>query len=134
MSGITAQRLTLRGRRKAESLMVDECAITRVTGTVDNPDGTVTKTTTTVYDGKCRIQTYDPYERKSAVADVETTIRRDVLQIPMSVTGVATGDEVTVTASQLDSDLIGRVWRVAGPSRKTHMTMRRLYIEEVTQP
>lgn len=114
--------------------MVDECTISRVTGTVDESDGSVTKTTTTVYSGKCRIQTYDPYEKRSGVADVETTLRRDVLQVPMSVTGLTTGDEVTVTASELDEDLVGRVWRIAGPSRKTHSTMRRMYIEEVTQP
>lgn len=114
--------------------MVDACTITRVTDTVTNPDGTVTKTTETVYTGKCRIQTYDPYESRPEVADVQVTLRRDVLQIPMSVTGITTGDEVQVTASQLDPDLVGRRWRIAGPSRKTHQTMRRMYIEEDTQP
>lgn len=134
MSAAVARRLVRRGRRAAESLMVDECTITRVTGATDNPDGTVAKTTATVYSGKCRLQTYDPYERQAPVGEVEVTIRRDVLLLPVSGTeDVTTGHEVTFTSASLDSALVGRIFRVAGPSRKTHQTQRKLYVEEVTQ-
>ena len=114
--------------------MRDEVRITRVTGAATGADGEVTKTTETVYTGRARLQTYDPYERKVPVADAETTIRRDVLQLPIAGTeDVRTGDRVEFTASTLDSSLVGRVFRVAGPSRKTHQTQRKIYVEEVTQ-
>lgn len=134
MSAVTAERLVRRGRLLAESLMVDECTITKVTGATDNADGTVTKTTETVYSGKCRLQTYDPYERQAPVGEVEVTIRRDVLLLPVGGTeNVTTGHEVTFTSAALDSSIVDRVFRVAGPSRKTHQTQRKLYVEEVTQ-
>jgi hypothetical protein len=127
-----AARLTLRGRRAAEALMVDTCRITNVTGTVDNPDGSVTKTTETIYEGKCRLQTFDPYERTPQSTEVELTIRRDVLQLPMSATGISTGHKVEYLTSALDPDLPGRTFRITGPARKTHQTMRRMYVEEDT--
>ena len=114
--------------------MVDECEITRVTGATTNPDGTVDKPTTDVYFGKCRLQTYDPYERKTPVGESEVTIRRDVLMLPVEGTeDVTTGDRVEFTDASLDVSLIGRVFRVAGPSRKTHQSQRKVYVEEVTQ-
>lgn len=111
--------------------MVDACTIKRPSGTTTNPDGTTETTYAPVYSGKCRIQTNDPYESRPEAGEHVSTVLRDVLQVPMSVTGVQTGDYVTVTASELDPDLVGRVWRVAGPSRKTHQTMRRFYVSEV---
>ena len=54
------------------------------------------------------------------------------VQVPMSVTGLAVGDVVTVTASALDPDLVGRHFWVKDLAHKTHMTARRLGCEEVT--
>ena len=54
---MSAETLTLRGRLAAEQLMQDACTITRTTGSSTNlQSGAVTKTTSTVYSGKCRVQ------------------------------------------------------------------------------
>jgi len=126
-----AERVVLRGRRRAEALMIDACTIRRVTGTTTDPDGNVMTTFADIYAGKCRIQTNDPYEQRPEAGEHSFTVLRDILQVPMSVTGVNPDDVVQVTASQLDPDLVGRTWSVAGPSRKTHQTMRRYFITEV---
>jgi len=127
---MSAAAVTLRGRRMAEAQMVDACTIKRPTGTTTDADGKAHTTFSPVYSGKCRIQTNDPYESRPEVGEHVSTVLRDVLQVPMSVVGVQAGDVVVVTASALDPDLVGREWRVAGPSRKTHQTMRRFYIAE----
>ena len=128
---MSAESAILDGRRAAEELMVDTCRIRRVTGTTTNPDGTVSATYEPVHAGKCRIQTRDPYEQRPEAGEHSFTVVRDILQLPMSVTSVQVGDVVDQVVSALDPDLSGREWRVAGPSRKTHQTMRRFFISEV---
>jgi hypothetical protein len=50
----------------------------------------------------------------------------------MAVTGIASDDLVTITASLLDADLVGRTFRVRELGHKSHMTARRVQLEEVT--
>lgn len=111
--------------------MIDTCRIRRVTGRATDPNsGEVTATYEPVYAGKCRIQTNDPYEQRPQAGEHSFTVVRDILQVPMSVTGVRVGDVVDQVVSRLDPDLADRTWRVAGTSRKTHQTMRRFFITE----
>jgi hypothetical protein len=49
----------------------------------------------------------------------------------MSATGFQIGDRVTITKTLLDLDLLGRVFTVAALAHKTHMTARRLRVQEV---
>jgi hypothetical protein len=132
-----AARLVRRGRRLAATLMVDAGTLKRVNPqsewTTDPTTGVVTPTNATIYTGKGRIQTNDPYESRPEAAEHVTVTARDVLQLPMSVLGVKVGDVWTTTESELDPDQVGRVWRIVGPSRKTHQTMRRFYVEEIVQ-
>jgi hypothetical protein len=114
--------------------MVDTCTITRVAGTsTDRDTGVVTETTTVLYTGRCRVQQstagqgvrMDPGETSVVVLRLE-------VQLPMSVTGLAEGDEVTVTASVHDADLVGRRFRIHDLAHKTHATSRRVLVTEVT--
>lgn len=130
---MSAESAILDGRRAAEDLMIDTGRIRRVTGTATNLDGTTSTTYVDVYTGKCRIQTTDPYESRPEAGEHSFTVVRSVLQVPMSVTGVETGDIFDLLTSQLDPDLVNRIWRVAGPSGKSHQTMRRFFIAEVSQ-
>ena len=57
---------------------------------------------------------------------------RLVVQLPMSVTGVAAEDEVLLTASAHDADLTGRTFIVSDLANKTHASARRIGIEERT--
>lgn len=131
MSATTA---TLAGRRAAEALMVDACTITRASGSpsTNTTTGVVTDTPTTVYAGKCRVQQVAPISKPGDVAEAAVWLQRLALQLPASVAGLATDDKVTITASQLDPDLVGRVFHVRELGHKTHVTARRVQIEEVT--
>lgn len=122
------------GRRAAEAGMVDTCTITRVTGTVTDPGtGVVTETRTVLHDGPCRVQQgttgqgnrMDPGETSVIVLRLE-------VQLPMSVVGLAEGDELTVTASAHDEDLVDRVFRIHDLAHKTHATSRRVQVTETT--
>lgn len=127
----TPERVLLRGRRRAEALMVDSCRVRRVTGTTTNPDGTTSTTYDPIYTGKCRIQTTDPYESRPEAGEHSFTVVRYILQLPMSVLAVRVEDIVDEVVSELDPDLTDRTWRIAGPSSKTHQTMRRFFMTEV---
>jgi hypothetical protein len=131
---MSAQSATLAGRAAAERLMVDTCTVTRVTGGSGDPEtGIYTPTRATVYTGKCRVQ-QAPIARagsRSEVGEASVVQVGYILQLPTSVTGVEVEDIATVTASALDSGLVGRSFRVAGQAAKTHATMRRLEIREV---
>jgi hypothetical protein len=130
MSATTATR---RGRLAAEANMVDACTIQRVTGSSTNDTtGVVTPTYSTIYSGKCRVQQVVPIAKPAHVGEAAVWLQRLVLQVPMSVTGIASDDLVTITASLLDADLVGRTFHVRELGHKTHMTARRVQLEEVT--
>lgn len=121
-----------RGRRRAEALMVDACIITRADGTeATDPDtGVATHDTTTVYDGKCRVQTRALAAQSPEAGETQWAMSQLELQVPVSATGIRTGDLATITAAALDPDLVGRRLRVTVPPHKTHSTMRRLPVTE----
>lgn len=124
--------MTLRGRAAAERTMADTCRIEYVTGTVwDEGTGTSTPTYATRYEGKCRTQTTLTAESQQSAGEREWTIQSLTVSVPVSVTGVAVGDRVTITSTALDLDLVDRVFTVVGLAHKTHMTARRLQVEEV---
>lgn len=132
---MSARSITLRGRTTSERNMVDACTITRPAGAPvwDDATGTYTQAPpTTVYTGKCRVQMPQAQNRNPAAGDVEWTVQAFEVQVPMSAVGVHVDDTVTVTASDLDSDLVGRVFKVVSLAHKTHMTSRRLACDEVT--
>lgn len=120
------------GRRLAESLMVDTCHVRRQTGEQVDPDtGAVTPTYSDVYRGMCRIQRRSHSVESQQAGEQLLQVVEPELQVPTSVTDVRDGDEVSLTES-LDPELVGPVWRVAGPARETHNTMRRFELRGVT--
>jgi hypothetical protein len=66
------------------------------------------------------------------VGEAALVLLRLEVQLPMSVVGLAEGDEVTITASTLDPDLVGRVFVVRDLAHKTHATARRVGVVEKT--
>lgn len=122
-----------RGRTAAEALMVDTCTIRRYGAPVTSTlDGTVTRATTVVYSGKCRIQQTDAESRTEDSGEAYLHLQRVVVQLPMSVVGLQILDEVTCNTSAHDPDLPGRVWLARDLGHKTHMTSRRVRAEERT--
>lgn len=122
-----------RGRLAAEAGMEDACTITRVTGrTTDTTTGAVTPTTSTLYTGACRVQQQQAQAQREDAGEDHLLLLRIEVQLPMSVTGLKVGDEIAVTASENDSDLVGRVFLVHDLAHKTHATARRVQCLEKT--
>lgn len=133
---MTAADLLARGRAKAEDLMTDTVVITRVTGPpgpIDPATGepSFPAPTATIYSGKGKVQTYEPHESAKSSGQHVYTEQRYHLHLPIDATEVDVDDTAEVTASQTDSQLIGRTYRIAGEHAKTYATARRLLIDEV---
>lgn len=130
---MSLESLLVRGRAAAEALMVDACTIRRAAaGTTDPDTGVPSPTYTALYAGKCRIQQSVVQAQQHDVAEDYQLLLRLEVQLPMAVTGLLVGDEVTVTASVHDADLVGRVFRVRDLAHKTHATARRVQVVERT--
>ena len=113
--------------------MVDACTIRRRTGEATDDDGNVTPAYgPDLYSGKCRIQQHVGQAAQADVGEDFQLLLRLEVQVPMSVTGLEVGDEVTVTASAHDLDLPGRVFRVRDLAHGTHKTSRRVGVTERT--
>lgn len=127
------ERLTLRGRRAAERLMVDTCSISRPSDEVTtNPDGTVEAVQTLVYAGKCKLQQQRmQFAEMPDAGDHRFTVAPLEVHVPTSVVGLDTGDVVQVTAS-FDPANVGREFRVRTFDRKTFQSALRIIVEEIT--
>lgn len=121
------------GRRYAEAGMTDTCLITYASGVHTDPlTGQVTEQRITRYSGRCRMQQAQPQGRRVAVGQVPVVVLELQLQLPVTGTEqVAAGDQVVITASG-DAGLLGRTWRVRDLTHKSHLTSRRLMLEEIT--
>jgi hypothetical protein len=130
---MSADSVLARGRTAALNLMVDACVIKRITSTSTNPTtGVITPTYSTLYTGQCRVQQSGSQGQLADAGEAALVLLRLEVQLPMSVVGLAEGDEITVTASALDSDLVGRVFVIRDLMHKTHATARRLGVVEKT--
>jgi hypothetical protein len=122
------------GRIAAEAGMLDACTIRRVNGgsTTDQSTGVRTKTYDSLYTGKCRVQAARPMSQDHEVGEDYVLLLRLDVQLPMSVTGLAVNDEITITASVNDADLVGRVLLVQDLFHKSEATARRVGVIERT--
>lgn len=121
-----------RARRAAEAIMTDSCTIQHQTGTVYDPDTfQEVPTYETVYAGKCRVQSRNLGTESPDAGQQRLDLYSLELQVPITVTGVAVGDQVTV-ASELDPDLDGRQFVIRNLFHASHKSARRYPIEEVT--
>lgn len=112
--------------------MVDSCDITRAGDPVTDANGNVTVPTTSVYSGKCKLQTQEGYPSNPDAGEHQWTAATYTVHVPVSGTGgVRVGDTVTVTDS-FDPANVDRVFRVESTPRKTFGSAFRLVVEEVT--
>lgn len=131
---MTATGALLRGRAKAEKLMVDagELRGPDVRGALDPATNEYSVTPGPLkYSGKAKLQTTDTIgNRADAIERVVMTTRFE-LHLPMSAAAAAVDDVWTSTSAELDPELVGRRFRVASLVHKSFMTARRLAVEEV---
>lgn len=126
---MSATSITLRGRAAAEALMADAVTIQHRTGQTTDPDtGVVTPTLSTLYTGKAKIQQQAASASPTTIGEAEVFIGQVEVHVPITVTGIRPDDLVTVTASALDADLVGKTYRVRGIADKSFLTARRLAV------
>lgn len=130
---MTASTVLARGRAAAQRNMQDACVIKRRTGEVTDPaSGVITPTHSTLYTGICRVQQRSVSASQADAGEAYALMLRLEIQLPMSVTGLRAEDEVTITASEHDVDLVNRVFLIRELAHGTHKTARRIGVQERT--
>jgi hypothetical protein len=122
-----------RSQAAAQAGRADTCTIQRVTagGTTDPVTGYPTQAYTQLYSGTCRVQQHQATADGKNIGEDEVFLLRVEVQLPMSVTGLAVGDLITIVTS-LDADLPGRVFRIHDLAHKTEASARRVQCIERT--
>lgn len=128
-----ARAATLRGRRRAEALMQDQCLIRRVIGeTTDRETGKVVPLYDDVYTGKCKLQSYEGYEQEKNTAETALTVQRMSVHLPVGAYRINVGDVVEVTDSRMDPLLVGRKFRITQEAPfKTFATAYRVFVDYI---
>jgi hypothetical protein len=114
--------------------MIDACAVTRQTGSsTDTDTGVVTPTYSTIYTGKCKVQQSTPASGPTEVGEAAVFVSQLQLHVPVNATTalIAPDDLATITASSLDSGLVGKVFHLRAPAHKSFATARRFPMVEV---
>lgn len=115
--------------------MRDSCVIRRITSTSgDDFSGVSTPTylNPDPYSGKCRVQQRTVTDTRYDVGEDSVQLQSMELHLPMSATGLQVNDQVTITSSAQDPDLVGRVFLVRDLFHKTDATARRVGVTERT--
>lgn len=128
-------RATVLARARAAALagMNDACVIRRKMGTTTDPDtGASTPAYATLYTGACRVKAALAQAGQADAGQDYLLLLRLEVHLPMTVTGLQVGDEVTITAAAYDPDLPGRVFIIRDLFHMTHATARRVGVIEKT--
>lgn len=129
MSALSAAQ---RGQAAAERLMLDTCTIKRKTGETTS-GGVVTPTWSTLFSNqKCKVQSVGLADQGTTVGEAFKIVKRPEVHLPVTVTGLQPDDVITITASALDPDLVGRVYVIRDVLAKSYATARRVNVLEVT--
>lgn len=120
---------------EAESLMVDTCVITWLdpdaAWTVDPETGLdVPPAPVTVYEGPCKVQTWEPYEQSPEVGGQTYVRQRYFVHVPVSAGPFEVGAVVEITEATNLPSTLNRRFRVAGLHEKTWQTAQRLIVDE----
>ncbi len=131
---MSLESLLARGRAAAEALMVDTCTIRRQgAGAVDDNTGVITPSRTVVYEGACRLQVDRASAQALSPGEDHQLLVPLVVQLPVAGSeGLRPGDEVEMTACQMDADVVGQVLLVRALHAKSHATSRRLAVTRRT--
>lgn len=123
----------------AETLMRDECTVTRATGEthVDSETGVTTPVFITVYAGRCKLQTSGGIGAETSVSGVQTSVGGKIPQwslyahFPFDTPGLEEGDVMEIQTSY-NPELVGRKLRLVNmQSEKTHVTAQRWNVKEI---
>lgn len=120
------------GRAAAAALMLDACQITHPGEQVtDRRTGAVYAVPDAlVYTGRCKVQSYQPFEQNPEAGAHTYTVQRYTVHVPVASYVPHIGDVVTITAAALDPALVGRTYRVVALLHKSLATAYRLAITD----
>lgn len=128
---MTARGVVRRGQLAAERLMIDRVLIERP-GDLDPVTGE--RSWSTVYDGRGKVQTYEPYESTIASQTGHTYVtQRYSVHVPVDAGQFDIGDRVTITRG-IGPVEKGIQYRVAGLHEKTFQTAQRLLVDQEVSP
>ena len=127
---MSARTVTLRGRRAAESLMLDTARVDEVTGSTVDANGAEVDTYTQRYAGKCKVQSTSSSESTPVAGGATFTIQRSEVHFPVGSFSTAVGQVVTLETCALDPLLVGHTFRVVALLHKSAATAYRLGVEE----
>lgn len=129
---MTATSALHAGRAAAKLLMLDVCQITRPGEQVtDRRSGSVYAVPDAlVYDGCCKVQTWQPFEQNPEAGAHTYTVQRYSVHVPVGAYAPHVGDVVTLTVCELDPGLPGRVLRVVALLHKSYATAYRLAVTD----
>jgi hypothetical protein len=119
-------------RAQAESMMLDTCTIQRPGAPVTDPNtGVVTPGMTTIYTGKCKVQSKDSATSTPEAGGAVFVVVSRQIHIPAGAADVRNDDVVTVTASVLNPFGVGRKYRVEGFTPDSFDTAARIPVKEI---
>ena len=121
-------------RTQAESLMIDTCTVSRPGDPVTDPaTGNVTPGSTLVYTGQCKVQQTISQASNPNAGGHSFTVQDSRVDFPVTAGPLLVDDVVTITASVMDPQLVGREMRVVELFHKSFATAQRTRVEEVTE-
>lgn len=106
--------------------MTSHCVITRQDPTPTEEGGRRSWRTSVVYEGPCKVQTYEAYETNAEAGGHTYVVQRYRLDIPVSAPTLTVGDVAKVNS-------FARPFRVVGELDKTHLTAQRVPVEISTR-
>lgn len=127
------EAMTLRGRKRAERLMVTMGVARRPGPLVTDPDtGVVAPSLVDVYAGKCKLQGARSVAGEPVAGAHKFVIENLQLHFPVG-TKLRVDDVCTLTASRLDPDLVGLKFRLTELDRGEMRTALRWNVELVVK-
>ena len=119
--------MTPQRRRRALALMTDTCTVSRpASSPTEDETGREVWADTTVYEGRCKVQTYEAYEATPEAGGHTYTTQRYRVDLPVTAGPFTAGDVVTVVGYR-------HPFRVVGELDKTHLSAQRLNVDMIVR-
>ena len=122
---------------EAESLMTSMARITRFDPDADpewdEESGEYGDADAVVYEGRCKVQTFQAFEAEPEAGGAQRVVQRYYLHVPVSAGVFLPGDRAEITASS-NPNLIGNVYVVAAAHEKDWQTAQRLLVDHDAGP
>lgn len=112
-------------RRLAEALMIEHCVVTRPGRMVVDPEtGYESPEMTVVYEGKCKVNSYESYEETPTAGEHKYTTQRYQIHFPYEATVLEVGDVIAVDGYRYP-------FNVTNDFQKSYATARRYFASKV---